>query len=133
MHLHRLLCSDYDPEKLCLNAGEPETKKKVVCLHEEDAGLLWKHTEHRTAHCEQRRARRLVLSSICTLGNYDYSMNWYFYQVGGWRFCFMHAHTHVFSSFAVSVSISASPGTDFQQPMLRIGIKRSSSMRPLGH
>ena len=45
-------------------------KKKVVCLHEEDAGMLWKHTETRTAHCEQRRGRRLVLSSICTLGNY---------------------------------------------------------------
>ena len=41
-----------------------------MCLHEEDAGLLWKHTELRTGHCEQRRGRRLVLSSICTLGNY---------------------------------------------------------------
>ena len=53
----------------------------MVCLHEEDAGMLWKHTEQRTKQCEQRRGRRLVLSSICTLGNYEYGFNWYFYMV----------------------------------------------------
>ena len=44
--------------------------------------MLWKHTEMRTMSCETRRARRLVLSSIATLGNYEYSFNWHFYQVG---------------------------------------------------
>ncbi|KAK9815019.1 hypothetical protein WJX73_005030 [Symbiochloris irregularis] len=62
--------------------GEPEIKRKVVCLHEEDAGMLWKHTELRSGHVEQRRGRRLVLSSICTLGNYEYGFYWYFYQDG---------------------------------------------------
>ena len=52
-----------------------------MCLHEEDSGMLWKHTEMRTGHVEQRRGRRLVLSSICTLGNYEYGFNWYFQQV----------------------------------------------------
>lgn len=28
-------------------AGEPMEIKKAVCLHEEDAGLLWKHMDYR--------------------------------------------------------------------------------------
>ena len=63
-------------------AGEPFVMKKVVCLHEEDHGLLWKHVEYRTGHSESRRSRRLVLSFVATIANYEYMLNWYFYQVG---------------------------------------------------
>ena len=67
---------------VCLGcAGEPVLKRKVVCMHEEDASMLWKHTESRTGRCEQRRSRRLVLSCIVTLANYEYGFNWMFYQV----------------------------------------------------
>ena len=45
-------------------AGEPMIIKKAVCMHEEDYGTLWKHTEYRTGHSEVRRSRRLVLSFI---------------------------------------------------------------------
>jgi primary-amine oxidase len=45
--------------------------KKAVCMHEEDAGILWKHCEYRTGHAEVRRSRRLVLSFICTVVNYE--------------------------------------------------------------
>lgn len=55
--------------------------KKAVCMHEEDAGTLWKHTEYRTGHSEVRRSRRLVLSFIATIANYEYGFYWYFYQV----------------------------------------------------
>jgi hypothetical protein len=41
--------------------------KKAVCMHEEDAGLLWKHVEYRTNHSEVRRSRRLVLSFVATV------------------------------------------------------------------
>ena len=41
--------------------------EKAVCMHEEDAGLLWKHVEYRTDHSEVRRSRRLVLSFIATV------------------------------------------------------------------
>ena len=75
-----------------MHAGEPELKKAAVCLHEEDSGMLWKHTETRTSHCEQRRGRRLVVSSICTLGNYEYCFNWYFYQVSMHCFVIMHEY-----------------------------------------
>ena len=29
--------------------------KKAVCMHEEDAGILWKHSEYRTGYAEVRR------------------------------------------------------------------------------
>lgn len=53
------------------SAGEPYTVKKVVCMHEEDIGLAWKHVNHRTLHNESRRARRLVVSFIATVINYE--------------------------------------------------------------
>ena len=52
-----------------------------MCLHEEDHGLLWKHVEYRTGHNESRRSRRLVLSFIATVANYEYGFYWYLYQV----------------------------------------------------
>ena len=54
----------------------------VVCLHEEDYGVLWKHTDCAPAYTEVRRSRRLVVSYIATVGNYDYGFYWYFYQDG---------------------------------------------------
>jgi primary-amine oxidase len=61
--------------------GEPYTIKNAICLHEEDYGILWKHVD-RTTGTEVRRSRRLVLSSIATVGNYEYGFYWYFYQDG---------------------------------------------------
>ena len=62
--------------------GEAVTIKNAVCLHEEDAGILWKHTDWRTNQTEVRRSRRLVVSFIATVGNYEYGFYWYFYQDG---------------------------------------------------
>ncbi len=66
---------------LALPNGEPYTIKNAICLHEEDYGILWKHVERDVAP-EVRRSRRLVLSSIATVGNYEYGFFWYFYQDG---------------------------------------------------
>ena len=49
--------------------GEPVIKKKAVCMHEQDEGILWKHVEYRNGHNESRRARELILSSIATVVN----------------------------------------------------------------
>ncbi len=54
----------------------------AVCLHEEDFGILWKHTDWRTNQSEVRRSRRLSVSFIATVGNYEYGFYWYFYQDG---------------------------------------------------
>lgn len=62
--------------------GEVATIRNAVCLHEEDYGMLWKHTDWRTGEAEVRRSRRLVVSFIATVGNYEYGFFWYFYQDG---------------------------------------------------
>lgn len=54
----------------------------AICMHEEDDGMLWKHTEWRKNQTEVRRRRRLVVSQIATVYNYDYAFYWYFYQDG---------------------------------------------------
>ena len=51
-------------------------------MHEEDAGILWKHMEYRNGHSEVRRARKLVLSFIATVVNYEYLFYWYLHQDG---------------------------------------------------
>src|SRR5215469_16385503 len=62
--------------------GRAVTLPNAVCLHEEDAGILWKHFDWRLGTTEVRRSRRLVVSSISTVGNYEYGFYWSFYQDG---------------------------------------------------
>ena len=52
--------------------GGVTTIKKAVCMHEEDAGMGFKHYEYRNGHVEVRRNRRLVISFISTIANYEY-------------------------------------------------------------
>jgi len=66
--------------------GEPYRIENAICLHEEDAGILWKHTDLFTGKVDVRRARRLVMSSIATVGNYEYGQYWYFHQDGSIQF-----------------------------------------------
>ncbi|MFF1574503.1 primary-amine oxidase [Leifsonia sp. NPDC058292] len=61
--------------------GNPVTIPQVVCMHEEDYGVLWKHTDL-NGKAEVRRSRRLVVSYFSTIGNYDYGFFWYFYLDG---------------------------------------------------
>ncbi len=58
--------------------GRPITIPNAICIHEEDFGILWKHVELHTGRTEVRRNRRLVVSSIATIGNYEYGFYWYF-------------------------------------------------------
>ncbi|MCZ9346227.1 primary-amine oxidase, partial [Streptomyces sp. TRM76130] len=62
--------------------GAPRTLPNAVCLHEEDYGILWKHTDLWAGSSETRRQRRMVLSFFTTVGNYDYGFYWYLYLDG---------------------------------------------------
>ncbi|HJZ94634.1 MAG TPA: primary-amine oxidase [Gemmataceae bacterium] len=75
-HIH------YFDAHLCTSRGEPLTVKNAICMHEEDYGILWKHTDRRLNVPEVRRSRRLVVSSISTVENYEYGFFWYLYQDG---------------------------------------------------
>ncbi|KAH7161295.1 copper amine oxidase [Dactylonectria macrodidyma] len=52
--------------------GSPTPAKSVICLHEQDNGILWKHTNFRTGGAVVVRSRELVVQFIVTLANYDY-------------------------------------------------------------
>jgi primary-amine oxidase len=69
----------------CVNdsRGGAVELKNAICIHEEDIGLLWKHFDYRSGRTDLARARRLVLSSIATVGNYEYGFYWYLGQDGG--------------------------------------------------
>jgi primary-amine oxidase len=72
---------------LCDSRGNPLTIPNAICIHEEDFGILWKHTDRRLPDApEVRRSRRLVVSSISTVENYEYGFFWYFYQDGNIEF-----------------------------------------------
>ncbi|KAF2134622.1 hypothetical protein P153DRAFT_391950 [Dothidotthia symphoricarpi CBS 119687] len=54
----------------------------VVCVHEQDAGILAKHTNYRTNRAVVIRSRELVLQSIITVANYEYILAFIFDQAG---------------------------------------------------
>jgi primary-amine oxidase len=62
--------------------GGTRVVRNAICIHEEDYGVLWKHTDIFTGSSEVRRQRRLVVSYFATIGNYDYGFYWYFYLDG---------------------------------------------------
>jgi primary-amine oxidase len=62
--------------------GQPTTLANAICMHEEDYGILWKHQDLHGGRTEVRRSRRLVISSIATVGNYEYGFYWYLYLDG---------------------------------------------------
>jgi primary-amine oxidase len=61
--------------------GKPHMIANAICMHEEDVGLLWKFSEPGKTSL-RARARRLVVSSLATIGNYVYGVFWYFHQDG---------------------------------------------------
>ncbi|KAK5725609.1 hypothetical protein LTR15_003799 [Elasticomyces elasticus] len=62
--------------------GEPMNMPNVVCVHEQDAGIGWKHTNYRTGRAAVVRNRELVLQSIITVSNYEYILAFMFNQAG---------------------------------------------------
>jgi primary-amine oxidase len=62
--------------------GQPLPMENVVCIHEQDAGIGWKHTNYRTGRAAVVRNRELVLQSIITVSNYEYILAFIFNQAG---------------------------------------------------
>ena len=84
--------------------GNSRVLPNAVCIHEEDAGILWKHTDEWAGSRETRRQRRLVISFFTTVGNYDYGFYWYLYLDG----------TIEFEAKATGVVFTvATPGADY--------------------
>lgn len=54
----------------------------VDVSHEVDAGIQWKHTNHRTGRAVLVRKRQLQLQTIITVANYEYIFYWVLDQSG---------------------------------------------------
>lgn len=61
-------------------SGEPLKMPNVICCHEQDDGILWKHTNFRTKNAVVTRSRILVLQTIITVSNYEYIFAFHFGQ-----------------------------------------------------
>ncbi len=46
----------------------------AVCIHEEDAGILFKHSDFRDDSVIVTRARKLIIQQIFTAANYEYAI-----------------------------------------------------------
>lgn len=61
---------------MSINAkGEPQVMPSTVCLHEQDAGILYKHMNYRNFNAVVARKREFVVQTIATVANYEYALN----------------------------------------------------------
>lgn len=63
--------------------GMAKPSPNVVCLHKQDDGIGWKHTNWRTGRAVVTRSRELVIQFIITLANYEYIFAFKLDQAGG--------------------------------------------------
>lgn len=63
-------------------AGGLRTIENAICIHEEDAGILFKHTDFRDESVIVTRGRKLVIQQIFTAANYEYVVAWILHQDG---------------------------------------------------
>ncbi|RYP70716.1 hypothetical protein DL769_004887 [Monosporascus sp. CRB-8-3] len=82
--LYRLSMSDMYFDGVLIDAdGSAKETKNVICLHEQDNGIGWKHSNWRTGRAVVTRRRELVIQFIITLANYEYAFNFIFDQAAG--------------------------------------------------
>ena len=92
-------------------AGEPQTIKNAICIHEEDAGILFKHTDFRDESCTVTRGRKLVISHVFTAANYEYCVYWMLLQDGTVQLDIKL--TGILNTYSLSPGESAAPwGTE---------------------
>ncbi|TQV95845.1 amine oxidase [Cordyceps javanica] len=84
--------------------GEPMKMPNVVCCHEQDDGILWKHTNFRTKNPVVARSRILVLQTIITVSNYEYIFAWHFGQDAS-IFCEIRA-TGILSTVPTDIDVN---------------------------
>ncbi|KAG7403046.1 Copper amine oxidase 1 [Fusarium oxysporum f. sp. rapae] len=63
-------------------SGNIRKVKNAICIHEEDDGILFKHTDFRDDSTIVTRARRLIVQQVFTAANYEYAIAWVFHQDG---------------------------------------------------
>ncbi|KFY05178.1 hypothetical protein O988_00198, partial [Pseudogymnoascus sp. VKM F-3808] len=70
---------------IAISTGEAAVIKNAICIHEEDNGLLYKHTDFRDGSVISARDRRLLISQIITAANYEYGFYHIFHLDGTYQ------------------------------------------------
>jgi primary-amine oxidase len=107
--------------------GDPMAMPNVVCVHEQDAGIGWKHTNYRTGRAATVRSRELILQSIITVANYEYIMAFIFNQTAE-----MHYEvraTGILSTQPIDDNIEVSFGTKVHPGVLAVHHQHIFSLR----
>lgn len=89
------------------SAGQPTPMPNVVCVHEQDSGILWKHTNYRTERAVVVRNRELVLQTILTVSNYEYILMYVFNTAGD--LTYEVRATGILSTSPVDPALSTTP------------------------
>ncbi|OIW30441.1 amine oxidase [Coniochaeta ligniaria NRRL 30616] len=91
------------------NDGVPVKMPNVICCHEIDDGILWKHTNYRTNHAVVARSRVLVLQTIITVSNYEYIFAFHFNQAA--EITYEVRATGILSTAFIDIGASVPYGT----------------------
>ncbi|KAI1390612.1 copper amine oxidase [Hypoxylon trugodes] len=94
---------------VCDRDGTPVVKENAVCIHEQDNGIGWKHTNYRTENAFVVRNRELVLQSILTVSNYEYILMFILNQAGELEY--QVRATGILSTSAVDEGVNVDFGT----------------------
>ncbi|EPS45779.1 hypothetical protein H072_166 [Dactylellina haptotyla CBS 200.50] len=87
--------------------GEPMVMENCICVHEQDAGIQFKHMNYRTGRSVLSRMRELVLQSIITVANYEYIFAFIFNTAG--EVSYEVRATGILSTAPIDQSIKDSP------------------------
>ncbi|KAK0712976.1 copper amine oxidase [Lasiosphaeria miniovina] len=87
--------------------GKAMDMPNVICVHEQDAGILWKHTNYRTNRAVVVRNRELVVQTILTVSNYEYILAFVFNTAGD--FTYEARATGILSTQPVDLELSQVP------------------------
>ncbi|RMJ13101.1 hypothetical protein BHE90_004937 [Fusarium euwallaceae] len=96
--------------------GRPVEKPNVICMHEIDDGIGWKHTDGATKEISIVRSRVLVLQTIITVGNYEYIFMWNFDQAAALHYKIQA--TGILSTVPIAPGATVPYGTNVNQGVM---------------
>ncbi|KAF1983494.1 hypothetical protein K402DRAFT_338133 [Aulographum hederae CBS 113979] len=112
---------------LANDKGEPIPMDNVICIHEQDAGIGWKHTNYRTGRAAVVRNRELVLQTIITVSNYEYILAFLFNQAG--EMTYEVRATGILSTQPIDDGVDVSFGTRVHPGVLAVHHQHIFSLR----
>ncbi|TGZ81241.1 hypothetical protein EX30DRAFT_363951 [Ascodesmis nigricans] len=97
----------YLSSNLTTSSGAVLPMPNVICIHEQDNGIGFKHTNYRTGRAVVTRNRELVIQSIITVENYEYILAFIFNQSG--ELAYEVKATGILSTAAIEPEIQSVP------------------------